>query len=437
MTAIKSRQVDIASLAFFRIAFGLLMAFSMARYLAKGWVSELLVAPTYTFPYWGFGWVKALPEPFMTAHVVLLLVLALCVAAGFCYRIAMPAFFLGFTYLELIDKANYLNHYYLIAILAFLLSFFPANRTASVDVRINPRLKRDTVDSRFLTVLRLQVSFVYFFAGLAKVKADWLLNAQPLKIWLASGQNFPVIGPLFAYDWVAYLMSWSGALFDLGVPFFLLNRHTRKWAFAAVIIFHALTWKLFQIGMFPWVMIVAALIFFPPYWPRRVFPALFRSKTPAADESRLSRPLAILFVLHLAVQISLPLRHWLYPGNVCWTEEGFRFAWHVMLMEKTGSVEYRVTDPVSGKHWIVSPQTYLKPHQEKQMSAQPDMILQLAHHIADDFKSRGYPKVEVRADALASLNGRPFQKLIDETVNLAAEQDSLRAKPWIVQAQTE
>ena len=40
-----------------------------------------------------------------------------------------------------------------------------------------------------------------------------------------------------------------------------------------------------------------------------------------------------LVVLFLGIQFLLPLRHLLYPGNVNWTEEGFRFAWRVMLVE--------------------------------------------------------------------------------------------------------
>ncbi len=46
--------------------------------------------------------------------------------------------------------------------------------------------------------------------------------------------------------------------------------------------------------------------------------------------------------MYLALQVLVPLRFALYPGNPNWTEEAFRFAWRVMLIEKSGSVEYRV-----------------------------------------------------------------------------------------------
>ena len=39
---------------------------------------------------------------------------------------------------------------------------------------------------------------VYVFAGLAKLNADWLLDAQPLRIWLAARSDLPIVGPLLA-----------------------------------------------------------------------------------------------------------------------------------------------------------------------------------------------------------------------------------------------
>jgi vitamin K-dependent gamma-carboxylase len=128
----------------------------------------------------------------------------------------------------------------------------------------------------------------------------------------------------------------------------------------------------------------------------------------------------------------MPLRHLLYPGNVYWTEEGFRFAWNVMLMEKDGTVDFRVTEPSTGRRWIVPPTDYLTRYQAKMAASQPDMILQLAHVIADDFRARGVRDPEVRADAFASLNGRRQARLIAPAVDLARESDGLWPKPWIL-----
>ena len=102
-----------------------------------------------------------------------------------------------------------------------------------------------------------------------------------------------------------------------------------------------------------------------------------------------------------------------------WTEEGFDFAWHVMVMEKNASAELRVRDPESGRIWIVQPTQYLTRYQARMASSHPDMLLSLAHLVAEDFRRRGVPEPEVRADVFASLNGRPRARLVDPDVDLA------------------
>jgi len=59
------------------------------------------------------------------------------------------------------------------------------------------------------------------------------------------------------------------------------------------------------------------------------------------------------------------------------------------------------------------------------------MILQLCHHIAEDLRPNGYPKIQVRARASVSLNGRTEQLLIDPDVDLAAEPRTLWPARWI------
>ena len=71
------------------------------------------------------------------------------------------------------------------------------------------------------------------------------------------------------------------------------------------------------------------------------------------------------------------------------------------------------------------------------MSGQPDLILQLAHHIKKDFERRGVPDVQVRAETLVSLNGRAAVPLIDPKINLAQVSDGLGKAPWILPAPSE
>jgi len=399
------QQVDILPLVVFRIAFGLLMCISQIRFVAKGWVEELYLAPTYHFTYTGFSWVKPLPEAFMYWLVYLSIVLAFFIAIGLFYRIAILLFFLAFTYLELIDKALYLNHYYFISLVAFLLIFLPAHKAFSVD-SLRYKWPIQKIAQWPISVLRLQLGIVYFFAGVAKIKYDWLVLGQPLKIWLTARADMPYIGHLFTYDFVPYLFSWGGMLYDLSIPFLLFYRKTRKPAYLLVIFFHVLTFAMFYIGMFPWIMIACTLIFFEGDEWRRLFPGIPKA-SPTFSRQNKSLNIRWLLIPYFALQFFLPLRHHIYEGNVLENEKGLRFAWHVMVMEKNGHVEYQLEDVTTGNKWKVAPSSYLTLAQEKQMSFQPDMIVQFGIYLKDNYRAETGKECRVTAKNWTSLNGRP------------------------------
>jgi hypothetical protein len=418
-----TREIDNASLGAFRILFGLLMFASVVRFAAKGWIREFYIDPTYFFTYEGFSWIRPWPAWGMYAHFAVLGALALMVAVGLYYRAAIVLFFLGFTYVELIDKSTYLNHYYFVSVLTLLMALLPLDARYSWNPFRRHSSARLVSPAWTLYALRFQLGLVYFFAAIAKIQPDWLLKGLPLRFWLAAQADLPLIGRWIALPATAMVFSWFGFFFDLTAPFFLLNRKTRPYAYAVVVIFHAMTALLFRIGMFPWIMIVSTTLFLSPDWPSKIFSGfgLLKNRTGGFIPVRLKLEKAVAFavILHLLVQVLVPLRHWLYRGNVLWDEAGFRFSWRVMLTEKDGSITYDVRDPATGRRWEVEPEAYLKAYQVKQMSTQPDMIRQLAHCVAEDFKARGYPAVEVRANATASLNGRPIKPLIDPNLVLA------------------
>lgn len=434
------QTMPIAPLVVFRIVFALMMLGSMIRFWSKGWIEELYIRPTFFFSYYGFEWVKPIGN-YTYILFAICAVAALMVAIGLFYRIAAVLLFLSFTYIELMDKTTYLNHYYFVSLICFLLIFLPANAAYSVDAwrrsRSITHVPRFTID-----ILRVMMAILYFYAGLAKVNSDWLLHAQPLRIWLPAKNDIPLLGPLFNQVWVAYLFSWFGCLYDLTIPFWLSWKRTRVWAFGAVIIFHILTSILFPIGMFPYIMIVSALIFFPPSFHQRLLDAvpLFsrsRKLNPAgpvnfAFAKNWGKGLRIGLVVFVVLQLILPFRYALYPGELFWTEEGYRFSWRVMLMEKTGYTLFTVKDSALGKQVQVDNRDYLTPLQEKQMSFQPDMILQFARHIAEDYRQKGWKAPAVFVESYVTLNGRPGTQFIRPDVNLAAEKESFRHKTWIV-----
>jgi len=430
--------VAIAPLITFRILFGGLMAVGALRFMAKGWIEKLYGEPVFFFKYYGFEWVRVFDVPGMYVLYAAIALSAACIMVGLFYRVASVVFFLTFTYAELTDATNYLNHYYLVCLLALLLIFLPAHRCFSLDVWRRPQWRATHVPAWTIKLLMLQLGIVYFCAGYAKLNPDWLLRAMPLAAWLPAKADLPVLGAFLQHAWMPFAFSWAGAFYDLTIPFFLLNRHTRPFAYGAVIAFHALTKLLFNIGLFPFIMIFNTLIFFPAAHHERWLRYL--GYRPGAKASRkhhypvaAKRLLTLLLAGYLLLQCALPFRYLLYPGQAMWTEEGYRFAWRVMLVEKAGHAVFTVHDPASGRSSEVDNSAFLTPFQEKQMAIQPDLMLQYAHFLAAEYRRRyGVESPVVTVDSWVALNGRSSRRLIDPNINLAVQRDGLAPKDWIL-----
>jgi len=435
------------------MGFGLLMLISTLRFVALGWVEAHFVEPVMHFKYFGFEWVEPLSAPAMYLIHGLMMLACVGIILGALYRVSALLFALLFTYGELIDLTYYLNHYYFISLFSFLMVLLPAHRSFSVDVWLRPEKERKLVPRWTLFICYLQIGIVYTYAGLAKLNAEWLLRAMPLRIWLPAHQHLPLIGWAMKYDLTAYLFSWFGMLYDSLIVWFLLWRRTRLLAYLAVIAFHLMTGLLFQIGMFPYVMIALTLVFFSAAWHERLIGGLRRftrwgagffasqlnfTRGPSDTEAEPYRlpqavraPLAVGLSLYFAFQLLFPWRYLLYEGNMFWTEEGYRFGWRVMLMEKAGTATFYVKDSRTGREGVVDNAEFLNPHQEKQMAMQPDMILQYAHFLADHYAKQGMHQPQVRAEVYVTLNGHPSRLLIDPNVDLAQIQDGWRQKEWV------
>lgn len=457
--------VDISFLVLFRVALGLLLAISMERFLAYGWVDELLLAPSFRFKYFGFAWIEPLPREQLVALFRVLVALGLFVALGLCFRAASLLLALGISYVQLIDVSTYLNHYYLAALLAWILAFSPAHRAVSVDAWLGrwwakrcgraSVFERTSVAAGVLWLLRFQIGLVYFCAGLAKLQGDWLVHAQPLRIWLGASTDLPLIGPLFTWPGVPLVISWVGFLFDTTIVLWLSWNRSRPYAYATVLFFHTLTRLLFDIGMFPWIMSACALIFFPPdsarRWvralaARRWQPAIDAAAAKAARQLEQAPPLrpsvwvhalVALGLTHAIVQAVLPFRYLAYGDNVLWHEQGMRFSWRVMVRAKGGTVSFLVRLPGVAEPIAIEPKEYLTAFQENEMAGQPDLILQMAHHIGRSYETRAHGPVEVYARTRVSLNGRRAAPLIEPSVDLMKVEDSLAPAPWILPAPAE
>ena len=434
-----AEHVDGASLAVLRMAVGLTGAVSGVRLLAPGWAWSRYSDPRHRFTYLGFGWVPRLPHHGMTILVVVVATASILVALGQWYRPAIVVLFAGWVWIELLDATTYLNHYWFVTLVAALLCLAPADAALSLGAR---RRGERTIARGWVWLLRFQVGVVYTGAGIAKLNTDWLVHALPLRMWLPRRTHLPGLAQLMEHAWFAHVLSIAGAAFDCTVVVLLLHRRTRPFAFAAVVAVHGATGWLFQIGVFPWLMTAAATIFFAPGWPRRLLTMAARrwpslagvAAQPRVGSAEPRHPTLwlVLAGAWVVLQVVLPLRHLVIPGDHRWTGEGYRFAWNVLATEKAGFVRFHLVDPSTGERWTTDARRLYTDEQWAVMATDPDFIHQAAKVLAHDARAAGHADVEVRVDAWMSFNGRPATRLVDPTVDLAATPRSFGHRDWIM-----
>ena len=451
---------DAASIAVFRMGFGVILMWEVWRYFDHNWIKAYFTGKDIYFTYPLFHWVHPWPSlELMELHFLFIGLCALLVTLGLLYRPAAIGLFVSCSYVFLLEEARYLNHFYFVMLVALAMVFVPANRIWSLDSVIKrkfnrwPFLRNTTglIDTWAVWYIRLQFGITYLYGGIAKLNPDWL-RGYPLSNWISGSDDVLFIGPYVHERWMGLFLSYSGLLLDLAFVPLLLWKRTRWLGFSLALAFNLMNAELFNIGIFPWLMIVGTLIFFEPDWPKRLWDTItmhkenrlrytqmrweeIRSRGQLSYFTTGQKVLVSFLVCFALFQILFPFRHLLYPGEVHWTEEGHKFSWRMKLRSKSGRAVFVIKEPSEDKTWAVEPEAYLNSRQESKMKTRPDMILFFAHWLRDYYNQQGMD-VEVYADSWASLNGREFQRLIDPSVNLAEVQWSLFPSQWIVPLHT-
>ena len=434
--------LSVMPLAYFRILFGGIMVWEVwdyLRYMEYGVdrVTRYYVDPTFFFTYPGFDWVSPLFGNGMYVLYFVLGCVSLCIMIGLFYRVATASFFLIFTYIFLIDQTYYMNHFYLVSLISFVMIFLPAHRVFSVDAWLNPELRRRKVPAWTLMFLRAQIAIPYIYGGIAKLNGDWL-QGEPMRGWLSAMTDYPVIGRWFTEEWMVYGFSYGGLLLDLFCIPLLLWRRTRWMTVVALTLFHLSNSVMFNIGIFPWLMLGVIPVFFPPHW----FDLWRRKSVDTKDETvgknhSQQKSIVVLLGLYLGFQILFPLRHFLYPGHVSWTLEGHYFSWHMMLNDKRGTARFFVYNRQTGETGEICPQEYLTKVQAQRMKDRPGSILQFVHFLEDEVVQQRFEAedIEIRVWSPLSLNGRHPQLMLDPTIDLTTVNESLLPADWILPLQ--
>lgn len=433
-----SHPTDVTQLVYFRLAFGGLMLWEVIRYFAYGRIYKYFIEPKYNFHFYNLDFIKPLPGNGMYVVFAVMGICALLVTIGLFYRVASVGLFVSFTYMFLLDQTRYLNHFYLLSLICLLMIFIPANGDFSLDYLRKPQLRQRKSYAWHKYTLMFQLSVAYFFGGIAKLNSDWL-QGEPIRMWLARRLDFPIIGQYFTEEWMVYFFAYGGLLFDLLIVPLLLWKKTRWPAFIAAAFFHLMNDQLFLIGIFPWFMLFGtAILFFdllPPFWRNwksfKDAPAL---QSIGISASKLS---TYFIILYAVIQVLLPFRHWLFPGNVSWTEEGHKFSWHMKLRSKIAHTRFFIEDKFNKKRQEISPSFFLNDNQVRKMAGHPEMIIQFSHFLEKKLAEDGIRNIEIKTLSYASLNGRKMQLLVDSTIDLAAQENTtFKHYNWVLPLET-
>lgn len=409
-------SVDNSPLVVFRIFFGILIAAECIGAIFTGWVHETFIQPKFTFTVIGLEWLQPLHGDGMYYYFFVMGLLGILISLGLFYRAASFAFTGMWAMVYVMQKSHYNNHYYLLILLGLVMFLLPAHKSKSLDAKWGLTSSSDSCQRICHWIFIVQILIVYCYASIHKMNPDWIAG-KPLDLWFSGKSNFWLIGPVLAQDWMPYLIAWGGIIYDGSIVFLLLFRKTRKVGFILSIVFNLFNSAVFHIGIFPYLMILLCVFFYPPDTIKALF---FKKKAKVNSTPQMLSPLwTFIFLAYVSVQLILPLRHHFFKGQPSWTEEGHRLAWRMMLRSKSGTTRFEIEDKETGLREVVKLREHLIRNQISSFRGQPDMIWQFAQYLKREKMNEG-KRVAVYVNADISLNGHPRRPLIDPDVDLAS-----------------
>lgn len=427
------KQVDNSALVVFRALFGFLIAIEAFGAIFTGWIRRTLIEPDFTFNFIGFEFLQPLPGNGMLWYYGIMGLFGIFVMLGYKYRLSIICYGIMWAGVYLMQKSSYNNHYYLLMLLCFIMSFLPANRWFSLDAKIKPEISKISMPRWVWVVIVLQLWIVYTYASVAKFYPDWLDGSFPALL-MRSKADYWLVGEFLQQGWVRYAIAYFGLLFDLLIIPLLLWKRTRLPIFMAAIFFHLFNSFIFHIGIFPYMSLAFCIFFFPSEKINKVF---LRKKKKHYDGDEIIIPSYRNFLIGamsvwFIIQLALPLRHWFFQDDVLWTEEGHRLSWRMMLRGKSGRITFKVVEKGTSDTIIIDKKDYLSRKQLRAISTKPDMIWQFAQRIEEEYAEKG-KEVEVYAEGKMSVNGGEYKPLIDPSVDLAAEKwQHFKHHNWIL-----
>lgn len=413
-----NKPVSPFSLGLFRILFALLLLVQLAR--LQPYIVDVLPKSLFFLKYPGLEWVDLISAGNLQLVFGLGYLLCALLALGVYSRIVSALLVLIWGYLFFVDAGHYNNHYYLVLLLLVL---FAVTHSGAV-LGVLPKLRKTMIPNWQLLVFRFQIVVVYFFGGLAKLNEDWL-NAAPMKIWLSLSQY-----EFLQAEWIAYFICWFGLVFDLSIGFLLWNRKTRVAGLALLLPFHISNHFIWHIGIFPWLMIAATVLFFDMDWLKKKV-----AKKPTGNYKAISPTWVKGFlIIYICFQLFFPLRQWFFEGPSYWTGYCFRFSWNMMLYDNLETFKVKVSVPDEGVVGYIDMNRYVNNKQYRKLNQYPGNLSRLCQFLGNEMKTNaGIANPELNIITYRSINGRPYQLFVDTTINMVkADFSPYKVPEWIL-----
>jgi hypothetical protein len=433
--------VDVSSLGLFRFLFGFLLIIQSFLIFNEEFIQINFINNYFHFPHPLFEWLRLGRLPAAETHLLFLVmgISAVGICSGILFKLSSFLYLVTFSYVFLYEKALYNAHYYLIILICGWFCLINANRWPELPTFRKKNTWSPYIPGWQIWILKFQFLVVYFYGGLSKFNTDWLIYAEPVHRILS---NQTVFGISLDNLFIAYLVSYTGLIIDIGMPFFLLNKRTRPLGFTLAILFNLANIWMFKgdIGIFPFLMIVALVLFIRPETPRAMSEKFFKEKKPnnfSKEQSYNNPPdrrnlILTGIIIYIVFQLIFPLRHWLYPGDVRWTYEGARFSWHLKVNAKDVRLKIYAIDPFTDQKININHLLYLTINQQW-LDNIPDMLYQFTQFMKQELINSGIKNPQIFIECSASLNRRPFQLYLDPKTDFSmADYSVFRHSPWIL-----
>lgn len=408
------------------------IALELIQFKKRGYFQAFLVDARIRFPYEFFPLnVEFTPQAFNALFATVVISAVFC-SAGLFFRYSKWIFTLSFGFLFFQDKMLWNNHWYLFFLVGILSLFMKLEASWSVDSVINPKVKKTYSPRWYFEIFKLQIFVVYFFAGIAKLNYDWLVMAEPIGTFIKQRENYFVLGWLFKMDGAKYFFAYTGLLFDLLIGFILFSDKFKKSGIILTFIFNVLNAIIFDIGLFPFIMLTSNLLFLKQTAAFETNSKKITGTKQPDDKSVLKTSTLFFLTLYVFFQFTFPMRQFLYHGNPSWIGICERFSWRMMIqIKEPEKYDFYITAKDINKK--IDLRTYLFPPQIMAQIVFPDMIVQTAKAIKIDAEHSGVINPEIKAEIIVSFNKRTSQNLIDPSVNLAVQKYSFFKPPsWVV-----